>query len=69
MAARRPASGTVIVLLIALILLGLGTLMVIATWDNRPVAISILAIMGIGTMAMINGARQASRYDREQGRR
>lgn len=65
----RIASGTVIVLLVALILLGLGTAIVIASWDDKPVAISVLAIMGIGTMAMVNGALQARRYDRDNQRR
>lgn len=65
----RIASGTVIVLLVALILLGLGTAIVIASWDDKPVAISVLAIMGIGTMAMVNGALQAGRYDRDNPRR
>jgi len=40
-----------------------------ASWDDKPVAISVLAIMGIGTMAMVNGALQARRYDRDNPRR
>ncbi len=57
------------VLLVALSLAALGTVLVIAMWDNRPVAISLLAIMAIGILAMANGARQARNYDRTHPRR
>lgn len=52
-------------LLVALTLLGLGTVLVVAMWENRPVAISLLAIMAIGTMSMVNGARKAADHDRK----
>ncbi|HRC40407.1 hypothetical protein [Nostocoides sp.] len=62
---RSVASGSLVVLSIGAVFVGLGVLALVAVWGDSLAVAAILSFVGLGLLAMVHGARASARHERD----